>query len=181
MFHKQSALVGVFDDTAKADRAVEELRSSGIVERQMRRAEKTAGWDIAHAIPKRKETSEEMKPDFADPGISEDEARYYEDAYEAGYIVLVVHPGEHRQQAQSILEHNDAYNYENRASGDPQGTGGMTPGMRGEDSTSPDGIADNAEGEHAAKFDEATVEADVEHAEKILEQKYQARKAQGLE
>ena len=128
MFHKQPALVGVFDDTAKADRAVEELRSSGITERQMRRAEKTAGWDIAHAIPNRKETSEEMKPDFADPGISEDEARYYEDAYEAGYIVLVVHPGE-----------------------------------------------------HAAKFDEATVEADVEHAEQMLEQKYQARKAQGLE
>jgi hypothetical protein len=181
MFHRQAALVGVFDDTAKADRAMEELRSSGIAEKQMRRAEKAAGWDIAHAIPNRKETSEEMKPDFADPGISEDEARYYEDAYESGYIVLVVHPGDHRQQVQTILERNDAYNYENRVGGDPEGTGGMTPGMRGEDSTTPDGVADNAEGEHAAGFDQAAVDADIEHAEQVLEEKYQARKAQGLE
>ena len=181
MLQKQSALVGVFDDAARADRAVEELRSSGITERQMRRAEKSAGWDIAHAIPKRKDTSEEMKPDFADPGISEDEARYYEDAYEAGYIVLVVHPGDHRQQVQSILEHNGAYNYENQASGDPEATGGMTPGMRGEDSTSPDGVANTSAGEQAANFDQATVDADVAHAEQILEEKYQARKARGLE
>lgn len=181
MFHRQPALVGVFDDTLRADRAMAELRTIGITERQMRRAEKSAGWDIAHAIPNRKETSEEMKPDFADPGISEDEARYYADAYEAGYVVLVIHPGEHRQQVQSILERNDAYNYENRASGDVEGTGGMTPGMRGEDSTSPDGVANTSGGEQAANFDQATVDADIEHAEKILEEKYQARKAQGLE
>jgi hypothetical protein len=69
---KQSALVGMFDDSGQADKAVQQLHALGIRDADIHRMEKTAGWDVAHAIPKRKETPEEMKPDFSRLGLSAD-------------------------------------------------------------------------------------------------------------
>src|SRR5918912_1503078 len=135
---RQAPLDGVFDDSTKSDRAIEQLRHLGISDRHIQRHEKSAGWDITHAIRKRKETPEEMKPDFTGMGVSTAETERYEDAYEAGYVLVVVHPGNSREQALHILQDNAAYNYAQQPGQEnapPEEMGAVTPGMRGEDSS----------------------------------------------
>jgi hypothetical protein len=174
----QSALIGMFDDSKKADEVVQQLHNVGITDRQIERMEKTAGWDVAHAIPHRRETPEEMKPDFSGMGLQESDARRYEDAYEAGYSVLIVRAQHHGREVEAIFRRYGTYN-------DAQGTqsedtGAMVPGMRGEDSSDGVGIANDASGSQSEKIDAATVEADVEHAQKVLQEQYQARKERGM-
>ncbi len=176
---RQSALAGMFDESAKADMVVQQLHELGVAERQIHRMEKTAGWDVAHAIPRRKETPEEMKPDFSGMGLSEDDARRYEDAYEAGYSVIIVETDDHRQQVEDLFKRDGTYNSAEEEAKEPESTGAMVPGMRGEDS-SEGGVANNAGGAQAKKIDAETVEADVEHAQKLLQEQYEERKKRGM-
>jgi len=178
---RQQPLVGIFDDGIKVERAMQQLRRAGIAENQLYRIEKSRGGDISHATPDRKETNEGMKPVFTVPGIPPRKARYYEDAYEAGYVLLVVFPGKHRREAIAILTSYGAYYDDTHRAGQPGVTGAMTPGMRGEDSSTLTGVANTAGGEQAAIFDPAIIEADLQHAQRVFQEKYQARKAQGLE
>jgi hypothetical protein len=98
-----SLLVGVFDDHTRADQAIRQLHEVGVPERQIHLKGKMAGWDISHAIPGNKGIPEEKKPDFTVLGLSHNEARYYEDQYEAGYTIVVVHANDQREQVTNIL------------------------------------------------------------------------------
>ncbi|QBD75848.1 hypothetical protein EPA93_07440 [Ktedonosporobacter rubrisoli] len=180
MIEGQTALFGIFDDSAKADRATEQLRQLGLAEKQIERAEKATGKRQPHGVPRRADTVERSRPDFASHGISTEAASYYGDAYDAGYTVLVVHPGNKHTEAARILKHNGAYNYEAPRPAKAEATGATTPGMRGEDNTQT-GIASTAAGSPAAHIDADTIEADVQHAQRILQQQYEARKEQGRE
>lgn len=181
MTEKNPPLVGIFDEHAKADRVIEQLLSAGIPDDRIHQAYKTGGPDIAHVFSGGTGLPEEMKPDFTGMGFPSEEARYYEDEYEAGYTLVFVHPGNHREQAMSILQRNGTYNYRAQP-GTPQTyesthseeTGAMTPGMRGDDS-SQTGIATTAGGTEAANVDPTILEADLQHAQQVLEEKYKAR------
>jgi hypothetical protein len=180
---RQSVLIGVFDDSKKADTVVQQLHGLGIADKQIERMEKMVGWDVAHAIPHKRETPEEMKPDFSRLGLAEDEARRYEDAYEAGYSVVMVRDvrdENSRQQVEDVFRQHGTYNSAEEEREQPESTGAMVPGMRGEDSSDIDGVANDAGGEQARQIDEQTIEADVEHAQNILQQQYQARKERGM-
>jgi hypothetical protein len=187
MAEKHSALVGVFDDRTKANRAIEQLRSVGIPDRQMQVVGKTWDTDSVHAVAGHKGLPEEMKPDFTRMGLAAEEARSYEDEYEAGYTLVFVHPGNRREQVMHILQSNGAYNYpperetvHPQESIQPEETGAMTPGMRPDDS-SQTGIATMAGGAQAANVDPAILEADLRHAQRILDEKGKAREERASE
>lgn len=180
MAERNRPLVGVFDEHAKADRVIEQLRSAGIQDDQIHQAYKTFSPDIAH-ISRRKGLPEEMKPDFTGMGFPYEEAQYYEDEYEAGYTLVFVHPGNQREQVVSILQSSESYNSvtqpgtpQTQENIQPEETAAMTPGMRGDDS-SQTGIATTAGGTQAANVDPTILEADLQHAQQILQEKYKAR------
>jgi hypothetical protein len=182
MAENHSPLVGVFDDRTKADRAIEQLHSVGIMDRQMQVVGKTWDTDSVHVVAGHKGLPEEMKPDFTRMGLTAEETRSYEDEYEAGYTLVFVHPGNQREQVMHILQSNGAYNYppqretaHSQKSIQPEEAGAITPGMRPDDS-SQTGIATTAEGAQAANVDPATLEADLRHAQRILDDKEEGQR-----
>jgi hypothetical protein len=187
MAENYSPLVGVFDDPTKADRAIEQLRSLGISDQQMHVVGKTWDTDSVHTVAGHKGLPEEMKPDFTRMGLAAEEARSYEDEYEAGSTLVFVHPGNQREQVMHILQSNGAYNYppqpetvHRQESIQPEETGAMTPGMRPDDGSQTD-IATTAGGAQAAKVDPAILEAELRHAQRILDEKEKAREERARE
>jgi hypothetical protein len=175
MAHKNPPLVGVFAETTNADHAIEQLRSAHIEDRHIERFGKMEGQDISHAA--NKGIPEEKKPDFMRYGLDYGEATYYQEQYEAGYILVLVHSDDQRQQATDILRQNDAYNFAAKwGSPRAEAEGAITPAMRGEDA-SQTGIAITSEGETSENFDQAAIQADLEHVEEVLEEKYRASEA----
>jgi hypothetical protein len=92
--------------------------------------------------------------------------------------VIVVHAKQQRQEIEDLFKRDGTYNSAEEEAEQPDETGAMVPGMRGEDSTEV-GVANDAGGSQAEQIDEATIEADVEHAQRIMQQQYEERKAQG--
>ena len=187
MAENHSPLVGVFDDRTKANRAIEQLRSSSIPDRQMQVVGKTWDTDSVHAVAGRKGLPEEMKPDFTRMGLAAGEARSYEDEYEAGYTLVFVHPGNRREQVMHILQSNGAYNYlpqretvDSQETIQPEEAGAMTPGMRPDDSSQTD-IATTAGGVQAVNVDPAVLEAELRHAQSMLDEKGKAREERASE
>jgi hypothetical protein len=187
MTENHSPLVGVFDDRTKANRTIEQLRSVGIPDRQMQVVGKTWDTDSVHDVAGRKGLPEEKKPDFTRMGLAAEEARSYEDEYEAGYTLVFVHPGNQREQVMHILQSNGAYNYppqpetvHRQESIQPEETGAMTPGMRPDDSSQTD-IATTAGGVQALNVDPAVLEAELRHAQSILDEKEKAREERASE
>jgi hypothetical protein len=187
MAESNRPLVGVFDDWTKADRAVEQLRSIGISDHRIHEVGKTLGADGAHVVTGRKGLPEERKPDFTRMGLSAEEASYYEEEYESGYVLVLLHPDSSREQAMRLLQSNGAYNYEtSRTPASTQEpvpakeTGAMTPGMRPDDSSN-SGIPVTAGGTAAATIDPITLEADLQHAQKVLSAKEQANEERASE
>ncbi|MDQ2886361.1 MAG: general stress protein [Chloroflexota bacterium] len=175
MAHKNQPLVGVFAEAANADHAIEQLRNAGIQEGHIERLGKMEGRDISHAS--NKGIPEEKKPDFTRYGLEYGEASYYEQQYEAGYTLVLVHGEERIQQVADILRQNDAYNFAAKwGSPRAEAEGAITPAMRGEDA-SQTGIAITSEGKTSENFDPAAVKADLEHVEEVLEEKYRASEA----
>ncbi len=175
MVHKHQPLVGVFAEAANADHAIEQLRNAHIEDRHIERFGKMEGRDPSHAAIKG--VPEERKADFMRYGLDYGEANYYQEQYEAGYILVLVHSDDQRQQVADILQQNDAYNFAAKwGSPRAKAEGAITPAMRGEDA-SQTGIAITSEGETSENFDPAAVEADLEHVEEVLEEKYRASEA----
>lgn len=180
MAESNRPLIGVFDDWKKADRAVEQLRSIGISDHQIHEVGKTLGADGAHVVTGRKGLPEERKPDFTRMNFSAEESGYYEEAYEAGYVLVFVHSDNSREQAVRLLQSNGAYNYEtsrtpasSQEAVPPKETGAMTPGMRPDDSSN-SGIPVTGGGTPAVTIDPATLEADLQHAQQVLSAKERA-------
>ena len=170
MVHRNSPLVGVFAEIANADSAIEQLHTAGIEDRHIERIGKREGQHVPRAA--KQGLPEERELDFTRYGLDSNEARYYEEQYEAGYTLVIVHS--QNPQVTEILKQNDAYNFTAQwDSARAQEEGAVTPAMRGEDD-SQSGVAITSEGEAAEQVDPAVLEADVEHAEGIFEEKYRA-------
>lgn len=108
---QQPTVVGVFDDRALAERAVDELTAAGFSEDQIRfSGQGTATGGILDRIKGlftgKETTAAETADDFMGMGIPEQDARYYESEYEAGRSVVTVMAGDHLQEATEILRRN---------------------------------------------------------------------------
>lgn len=123
----RQTIVGVFDEPAMADRAVEDLQNAGFNANQIHYSHHTgadnASGEGFFAGVKRFFTGDDLSnttagnnvDDFTDMGYSNDEARWYNDQYRAGRSVVSVNAGNRVADAMQILRSEGAYNYDMRA------------------------------------------------------------------
>lgn len=101
-------IVGVFDDRAAADRAVEALQSVGVNPDQIHvigHAHTGGFWSaLRHLF-----TGDEDTDDVSDLGLSQDEVNYYENERQAGHTVVAVNASGREPQVVDILRSNGAH------------------------------------------------------------------------
>ncbi len=107
-----SMTVGVFRDEAQAQQALTSLQNAGFDQVQFLRPGRAApqSGGLFSGI-KRLFTgdNEGIASNLMDTGVSEVDARYYQQEYEAGRIILTVRANERKQEALDILRRYGAY------------------------------------------------------------------------
>ncbi len=125
MTTKNSTLVGVFDERAQAEQAIEQLHNGGVPDNQIMYSGSVAGTGSGFvANIKSFFTGEDASTnanslfnDLTSMGLSQDEAQYYATQYKAGHAIVAVNSGDQWQKAQAILTSNGAFNYNSQQSG----------------------------------------------------------------
>jgi len=116
-------VIGVFDEAANADRAIDALQnagfSSGQIHHSGRAAAATGGFfegvkNFFSGNDTRSESGGHVASDLTGMGVSNDEAQYYENEYNNGRTVVSVNAGDRAEEAKTILDTNGAYNYTNQ-------------------------------------------------------------------
>lgn len=113
------SIIGVFDEPAMADRAIDALQNAGFSGDQIYHSRQHASGGgflagIKHLFSGDDSPSENVGHDLADMGVSENQAHYYENEAQAGHEVVAVRANGREQEAMDILNTNGAYNYEMR-------------------------------------------------------------------
>lgn len=137
-------VIGVFDESANADRAIDALQNAGFSSSQIhhsgRGAAATGGFfeGVKNFFSGGSDTegSGHVASDLTGMGVSSDEAQYYENEYNNGRTVLSVNAGDRAAEAKTILDTNGAYNYSNQRGNTTRGTStATTTGTTGYDRT----------------------------------------------
>ena len=125
MTMRSSTLVGVFDERAQAEQAIEQLHNAGVPDDQITYSGSAAGTGSGFAASIKsfftgEDTStnaNSLFSDLTDMGLSQDEAQYYTNQYQAGHAIVAVNAGSQAQNVQTILTSNGAFNYNAQQSG----------------------------------------------------------------
>lgn len=106
-------VVGVFHDHAQAAQAIDELHSTGFLDEKIR-IKKTA--TVSGLLDRPRSNAIGYAPEnrplpdeLMDKGLSQNEAYYYQQEFEAGHSIVIVEAYEHQQEARSILQRYGAY------------------------------------------------------------------------
>ncbi|TMD23368.1 MAG: YsnF/AvaK domain-containing protein [Chloroflexi bacterium] len=100
-------VVGVFQDEAQAQQAMNDLMSAGFSKDQIRYSVRKGGSGITNSLE--------------NLGLPEDEATFYNGEFESGRTVVVVNTRDRQQEASQILSRDGGYDYASR-SGQTTGT-----------------------------------------------------------
>lgn len=138
-------VIGVFDESANADRAIDALQNAGFSSSQIHHsgrgaAATTGGFfeGVKNFFTGGDDTagSGHVASDLTGMGVSNDEARYYENEYNNGRTVVSVNAGDRAAEAKTILDTNGAYNYSNQRGNTARSTStATTTGTTGYDRT----------------------------------------------
>jgi len=108
----QQVVVGVFDDRAQAERAVDELVQSGFSNDQIRYSgHGTSSGGVLETL-KSLFTGQEtggVYDDLVGMGVQQDDANYYQHEFEGGRSIVSVLTGDRTEDATSILEQYGGY------------------------------------------------------------------------
>ncbi len=112
-------VIGVFDEAANADRAIDALEtagfSSGQIHHSGRGAAATGGFLSGvknfFAGDDTATTGGHVAEDLTSMGVSSEEANYYDNEYKSGRTVVSIDAGDRAEEAKTILDTNGAYNY----------------------------------------------------------------------
>lgn len=108
-------IIGVFDEPAMADQAIDALERAGFDTNQIHssRHHTSSGFFVGlkNFFTGEEDDTTNTAYDFTDMGVSDDEARYYENEHQAGHAVVAVRADGREQEAMDILRTNGAYNY----------------------------------------------------------------------
>ncbi len=125
-------VIGVFDEAANADRAIDALQAAGFSSADIHhsgRGTSTAGSTSGGGFfagvrnfftgddTTDTTTGSHVASDLTNMGVSNDEAQYYENEYNGGRTVVSVNAGSRAEEAKTILDTNGAYNYASRRGG----------------------------------------------------------------
>jgi uncharacterized protein (TIGR02271 family) len=132
MTTRNSTLVGVFNDRAQAENAIEQLHSAGIPDEQISYSGGAGGGFLAgiKSLFTGEDTAHTgLVGDLTGMGLSQDEANYYDSEYRAGRYIVAVNAGARQQDAQTILNSGGAYNYASRSGSTGAATTGYATGQ----------------------------------------------------
>jgi len=113
-------VIGVFDEAANADRAIDALQTAGFSSSQIhhsgRGAANTGGGFLSGVKnfftgDDTATTGGHVAEDLTGMGVSSDEASYYDNEYKSGRTVISIDAGDRAEEAKTILDTNGAYNY----------------------------------------------------------------------
>ncbi len=126
-------VIGVFDEPASADRAIDALQNAGFSSSQIHHSGRNAGTTTGSgggffASVKNFFTGEDatsgssnIANDLTGMGVSSEESKYYENEYNNGRTVVSVNAGDRVEEVKTIMDTNGAYNYSRQ-----RGTAGYT-------------------------------------------------------
>jgi uncharacterized protein (TIGR02271 family) len=97
----RSFVVGVFQDEAQAQQAMNDLMSAGFSKDQIRYSVRKGGSGITNSLE--------------NLGLPEDEATFYNGEFESGRTVVVVNTSDRQQEASQILSRDGGYDYASRS------------------------------------------------------------------
>jgi uncharacterized protein (TIGR02271 family) len=153
--------VGVFKDESQAQQALDSLKSAGFDQVQFLRPGRGShqSGGLFSGI-KRLFTgdNEGIEGNLTDTGVSEGDARYYQQEYEAGRIIITVRAGDRKQEALDILRRYGAYDAFKR---DPQNAATLTSTASETEAASTSTTASNAEIAQPAETASASTTAPV--------------------
>ena len=147
-------VIGVFDEAANADRAIDALQAAGFSSADIHHSGRgtgtastgTSGGGFFAGVKNfftgddttTGTTGGHVADDLTNMGVSNDEAQYYDNEYNSGRTVVSVNAGSRAEEAKTILDTNGAYNYASRRGG----TTGTTSGYTSTAATTNTGYAD---------------------------------------
>ena len=106
-------VVGVFRDHARAAQAIDELHTVGFRDDKIRVGKASTVSGLLDSLACRWTGSEAegrtLPDELMDKGMSQDEANYYQQEFEAGHSVVIVEAYGHQQEARDILQRYGAY------------------------------------------------------------------------
>ncbi|GAC1424443.1 MAG: hypothetical protein PVS3B3_04020 [Ktedonobacteraceae bacterium] len=148
-------VIGVFDEAANADNAIDALQAAGFndadIHHSGRGTTSTGGGFFAGlknfftGDDTTGTTSGHVAGDLTNMGVSNDEAQYYDNEYSNGRTIVSVNAGTRAEEAKTILDTNGAYNYATR-----RGTTGTASTYSTTTGTPDTGYADAATMGHTA-------------------------------
>jgi len=109
------SIIGVFDEPAMAERAIEALQSAGFRSDHIHSPGHHASGSFFAGL-KSMFTGEDahtgtLAGDLTGMGVSDEEAHYYENEFQAGHAIVAVQADGREQEAMDLLHTNGAYNY----------------------------------------------------------------------
>ncbi|GAC1623516.1 MAG: YsnF/AvaK domain-containing protein [Ktedonobacteraceae bacterium] len=121
MQQSRRTVIGVFDESAMADQAVQSLEDAGFSNAQIHRhGHQAAGGFMAglkNLFGGDSARDDVNAREFTDMGVSNEEAQYYENESQGGRHIVSVRADGREQEAMEILRTNGAYNYGTRRGG----------------------------------------------------------------
>lgn len=114
MTTQQATVVGVFDERAMAERAVDQLQQAGFSDDQISfSAHNTSTGGIFSGLKNlftgRGSDTDNVVDDLTGMGMPEEDAQYYHQQYESGRSIVAVTGGSRMEEAASILARYGAY------------------------------------------------------------------------
>ncbi|GAC1633086.1 MAG: YsnF/AvaK domain-containing protein [Ktedonobacteraceae bacterium] len=141
-------VIGVFDEAANADRAIDALQTAGFNTNDIHHSGRvtdttSSGGGFLTSIKNfftgndtTATTGGHVANDLTGMGVSNEEAQYYDNEYKNGRTVVSVNAGDRAAEAKTILDTNGAYNYSRqRGTAGPTSTAATTGTTYTNDST----------------------------------------------
>jgi len=128
---RHEPVVGIFDERGAAENAIEQLHNAGFNDDQIcysgNVSASTGGGGFLEAIKRfftsnQTTRSSDVAHELSNMGLSNDEADYYAQQYEAGRSIVAVDPGDRYGDALTVLRSNGAYSYRSGSSYNQVGT-----------------------------------------------------------
>jgi len=148
MATNRAPIVGVFDDRALAEKAIEELYNSGVSsDRISYSGREYASNNIVSNLKNlfggatESHKSSEIVKDLTNLGLRQDEAQYYAQEYEAGHTIIAVQPSEQIDNTMTILRSNGAHDFNSRANYEKIGGSAKGSSYTGTTTTGADAMA----------------------------------------
>ena len=110
-------ILGVFDESAMADQAIDALQNAGFRSEQIHGADHHTSGGFMAGLKNfftGEDTATTDESDFTSMGLSSEESEYYENESHAGHRVVAVQADGREQEASEILRTNGAYTYGTR-------------------------------------------------------------------